>query len=110
MSDKTAVKRYTIERLMFGENMAVNTEVILASDYDALQAKLREAMEDSHAWEDTANWHKKNEDELRKALEDAIECVESWSGYASEYFQDKHDLKGDLSRLRAALATLGDAP
>lgn len=41
---------------------------------------------------------------LEGALTDAIECVESWSGYASSYFQDKHDLEGDLKRLNAALA------
>ena len=40
---------------------------------------------------------------LRKALEDAIEMVEHWGGYASDYFRDKHDLAGDLSRLRAEL-------
>jgi len=42
--------------------------------------------------------------ELREALRDAIECVEHWSSYASLYFQDKHNLVGDLDRLRAALA------
>jgi hypothetical protein len=40
---------------------------------------------------------------LRAALVDAIECVESWAGYASPYFQEKWDLPGDLARLRAAL-------
>ena len=41
---------------------------------------------------------------LAKALRDAIECVESWSAYADEYYKAKHDLAGDLARLRAALA------
>lgn len=41
--------------------------------------------------------------ELEKALREAIECVEMWSGYASEYFRDKHDLAGDLKRLRSVL-------
>lgn len=45
-------------------------------------------------------------DRLAAALQDAIECVESWGAYASEYFQNKHDLAGDLARLRAALAEL----
>lgn len=39
----------------------------------------------------------------RAALDDAIECVESWAAYADAYFQQKHDLAGDLARLRAAL-------
>ena len=42
-------------------------------------------------------------DRLRAALADAIEEVESWGAYASEYFQDKHDLAGVLTRLREAL-------
>jgi len=41
---------------------------------------------------------------LRAALRDARECVETWAGYASEYFRDKHDLAGDLARIDAALA------
>ena len=40
---------------------------------------------------------------LRKALADAIECVIDWAHYASPYFIEKHDLNGDLARLRAAL-------
>ena len=40
---------------------------------------------------------------LREALNDAIDCVEAWGGYASDYFKDKHDFQGDLDRLRAAL-------
>lgn len=41
---------------------------------------------------------------LEAALLDAVECVEHWSAYASDYFKDKHDLEGDLTRLRAALS------
>lgn len=45
-------------------------------------------------------------DEIKKltvALWDAIDCVLAWSAYASEYFKEKHDLAGDLARLRAVL-------
>ena len=45
--------------------------------------------------------------ELETALGDAIECVESWAAYATDYFREKHDLAGDLARLRAALAAVG---
>ncbi len=41
-------------------------------------------------------------DRLRAALDDARECVDSWSAYASPYFQAKHDLAGDLARIDAA--------
>lgn len=44
---------------------------------------------------------------LREALVEARECVASWGGYASSYFQEKHDLEGDIARIDAAL---GDAP
>ncbi len=40
---------------------------------------------------------------LREALADAIECVQDWGLYASPYFIEKHDLNGDVKRLRAAL-------
>jgi len=42
--------------------------------------------------------------DLEAALADAIDCVHDWGAYAAEYFQEKHDLVGDLSRLRAVLA------
>ncbi len=40
---------------------------------------------------------------LREALRLAIENVEFWAAYATSYFQDKHDLAGDLQKLRVAL-------
>jgi len=40
---------------------------------------------------------------VRKGLEDAIECVESWSAYAPDYFKTKHGLADDLQRLRKVL-------
>lgn len=42
-------------------------------------------------------------EKLRAALIKAIDCVEFWAAYASEYFQEKHDLADDLRDLRAAL-------
>lgn len=52
-------------------------------------------------------------DKLAKALEEAVEDIEAWAAYASDYFKDKHDLEGDLSGHRATLAeyhTLMAAP
>lgn len=49
---------------------------------------------------------------LREAMEALIEahdCIASWGGYASSYFQEKHDLEGDLARARAAAQRLRDA-
>jgi hypothetical protein len=45
---------------------------------------------------------------LRELLREAVEDIESWAGYASEYFQDKHDLAGCLARYRAALGVTDD--
>ena len=36
-----------------------------------------------------------------EALEEAAEMVADWGGYASEYFQQKHDLAGDVAKLQA---------
>lgn len=33
------------------------------------------------------------------ALDEAREDVEHWGSYAGEYFQNKHDLEGDLDRI-----------
>jgi hypothetical protein len=43
---------------------------------------------------------------MREAFTDAIDTVDFWAAYASDYFKDKHDLEGDLARLRAARAAM----
>jgi hypothetical protein len=42
-------------------------------------------------------------DKLRAALRVAMDAVEYWASYASLYAHEKHDLAGDLQKLRAAL-------
>ena len=42
-------------------------------------------------------------DELLAALKDAREMVSDWAGYASPYFQEKHDIDGDLKKLDDAI-------
>ena len=42
-------------------------------------------------------------DELLAAMKDAREMVSDWAGYASPYFQEKHDIDGDLKKLDAAI-------
>ena len=41
--------------------------------------------------------------ELVGALEEAAENIAEWGAYASEYFQNKYDLQGDIDKARAAL-------
>ncbi len=40
---------------------------------------------------------------LRAGYAEAIEDIEVWAAYASEYFQEKHDLAGLLARHREIL-------
>jgi hypothetical protein len=40
---------------------------------------------------------------LRGALKDAIDSVEFWAAYASDYFKEKHDLVGEIARLSATI-------
>lgn len=41
---------------------------------------------------------------LLEALKEAVEDIEAWAGYASDYFRNKHDLQGTLEKHRAAIA------
>jgi len=45
-------------------------------------------------------------DELLEVLKDAREMVSDWAGYASPYFQEKHDIDGDLKKLDDAIARM----
>jgi len=45
---------------------------------------------------------------LREALKVAREAVESWAGYASDYFREKWDFDGDLAAIDAALSDSAD--
>lgn len=45
---------------------------------------------------------------LRLHYSEAIEDIEEWGGYASSYFQNKHDLEGAVANHRAALAKSGE--
>ena len=45
-------------------------------------------------------------DNLRAVTTEAIDEIESWGAYASEYFRDKHDLTGTVADLRARAAAI----
>jgi hypothetical protein len=40
---------------------------------------------------------------LRAVLSDAINLIEDWGGYATDYFQEKNKLVDDIAKLNAAL-------
>lgn len=48
-------------------------------------------------------------DKLRAGYAEAIDDIESWGAYASEYFQGKYDLAGTVAKHRAAIEAAGDA-
>jgi hypothetical protein len=41
---------------------------------------------------------------LADALHDAADDVEGWGNYASSYFQEKHDLSGNVAKIHAQAA------
>ena len=43
-------------------------------------------------------------------LKEAREDIDNWAGYASEYFVEKHDLKGCLRGYEETLAEIGEIP
>ncbi len=65
-----------------------------------LEAENTELAQDIEAQVETEGKLRDRVAELEAALRDAIGCIEDWASYASEYFQEKHDLAGDLTRLR----------
>lgn len=47
-------------------------------------------------------------DGLRKSLLDAAEEIDAWGSYASDYFQEKHDLAGCVAKFHAAAMGKGE--
>ena len=52
----------------------------------------------------------KGQDALLAALIEARDMVADWATYAGDYFQDKHDLAGDLAKLDAIIASHSAPP
>jgi hypothetical protein len=40
------------------------------------------------------------------ALKEALDAIESWGSYASDYFQVKHDLEGDIEKTKKSITAL----
>lgn len=45
---------------------------------------------------------------LRVLVAEAIEDLEHWAGYASDYFKEKHDLAGNVADLKSRIVMLDD--
>ena len=81
-------KRLTAELAAERENgwKAHAANLSLAEENDALRAELTNA---------------------KKELEEAADDIEAWGAYAGDYFKDKHDLEGDVRRVKDAAAHIG---
>jgi len=44
--------------------------------------------------------------ELESLLREAVQDISDWGSYASEYFQEKHDLAGTIAKYEVALSEL----
>jgi hypothetical protein len=93
------MKKYECHCISIGEEML--HDVYLASDVERNLGASLQLLECVKQRDDRIA-------ELDKALREAIDDIESWAGYASDYFQEKHDLAGGLARLRSVL-TEGDS-
>lgn len=68
-----------------------------ADRLDVLERESREHYEKWHA-------ERRRREELEQLVELAAEDVSDWGGYASKYFQDKHDLEGCIEKYKRAVA------
>jgi hypothetical protein len=70
----------------------------------ASEARLQEYIHMAHA-RDSAEIERlrAENDALKGHLSEAIDEIENWGLYASEYFQQKHGLQETVDRLRAAM-------
>lgn len=78
----------------------------IEKEFADLEARLAVAEAERDAAQSTIAELRGQVERMREALAEAIESVEDWAGYASEYFRQKHGLKEELARFRA---TFGDA-
>jgi hypothetical protein len=73
---------------------------------DEIEDWWMDGLEDQAA-DELRRLHAENE-ALREALKLAKTNIADWGSYASEYFQSKHDLQGDLDSIDRALARAGE--
>jgi hypothetical protein len=61
----------------------------------------------AHAWREKADGLEARLAEanalLREYAQDALDDLNNWSGYATDYFQQKHDLAGDQAKWQARI-------
>lgn len=74
-----------------------------ADEIEKLRAENANLAASNHAYLSNYQEAAAEIEKLRAALRLAIDSVEFWASYTSPYFQENHNLAGDLQELRAAL-------
>jgi len=98
MSERMTDERFVVidtNVRMPGMCTSIDWEAIGAELWDALKAERAKVAELESTVEGLASH-----------LEDAIEDIGCWAGYASEYFQYKYDLAGMIKAYQDVLAAL----
>jgi hypothetical protein len=96
------VFRVDIARLIAAANPAAVLELI--AEVEALRKEVK--TEQALSFRAQVASLEQQRDELLAALKDAREMVSDWAGYASPYFQEKHDIDGDMKKLDDAIARM----
>lgn len=75
---------------------------------DQLRAEVAGLKTGYEAYERVNAQLKAEVEKLRKSLLDAAEEIDAWGSYASDYFQEKHDLAGCVAKFHAAAMGKGE--
>ena len=81
---------------------------VTTGERDQLRAEVAGLKTGYEAYERVNAELKAEVDGLRKSLLDAAEEIDAWGSYASDYFQEKHDLAGCVAKFHAAAMGKGE--
>jgi hypothetical protein len=85
----------------------VHINITTASSVESLRALTQKAPSVEVVYSDTLRARISTlealTDQLAEALRDAMENMDGWASYASDYFRTKHNLSGDLAEIASAL-------
>jgi len=56
------------------------------------------------------SWNSKSRKKIIEFLEEVIDDLAGWGCYAEEYFQEKHDLSGDIKRIEGFIEEVKNIP
>lgn len=102
-----------VERLRTAEGDAMTYKAGMenvAQQRDQLKAENAGLKTGYEAYEQVNAGLKAEVEWLRKSLLDAAEEIDAWGSYASDYFQEKHDLAGCVAKFHAAAMGKGEQP